>query len=47
MDRHQDAVFRFIYRQIPNEADALDLTMESFARASFNIGKFRPTLGAA
>ena len=43
MDRHQDGLFRFIYRQIPNEADALDLTMESFARAYLNIAKFRPT----
>jgi RNA polymerase sigma-70 factor (ECF subfamily) len=43
MDRHQDGLFRFIYRQTSNEADALDLTMESFVRAYFNIGKFRPT----
>jgi len=42
MDRHQENLFRFIYRQIPNEADALDLTIETFVRAYFNIEKFRP-----
>ncbi len=43
MDRHQEGLFRFVFRHIPNEADALELTTEVFARAYFNIGKFRPT----
>jgi RNA polymerase sigma-70 factor (ECF subfamily) len=43
MDRHREGIFRFVSRQIHNEADALDLTMEAFVRAYFNIGKFRPT----
>jgi RNA polymerase sigma factor (sigma-70 family) len=43
MDRHQQGVFRFIFRHISNEADAIELTQEAFARAYFNIGKFRPS----
>ena len=42
MDRHQQGVFRFVFRHISNEADAIELTQEAFARAYFNIGKFRP-----
>ena len=42
MDRHREGLFRFLLRQVHNEADALELTMETFARAYFNIGKFRP-----
>jgi len=42
MERHQRGVFRFIFRHISNEADAIELTQEAFARAYFNIGKFRP-----
>src|SRR6266446_6965122 len=42
MDRHQEGVFRFVFRQISNEADAIELTEEAFIRAYFNIGKFRP-----
>ena len=40
--RHQEGVFRFVFRHIPNEADATELTQEAFVRAYFNIGKFRP-----
>jgi RNA polymerase sigma factor CnrH len=43
MDRHQQGVFRFVFRHISNEADAIELTQEAFARAYFNIGKFRPS----
>jgi RNA polymerase sigma-70 factor (ECF subfamily) len=42
MDRHKEGLFRFVLRQVRNEADALELTMETFVRAYFNIGKFRP-----
>jgi RNA polymerase sigma-70 factor (ECF subfamily) len=41
--RHQEGVFRFVFRHISCEADALELTQEAFVRAYFNIGKFRPT----
>jgi RNA polymerase sigma factor (sigma-70 family) len=43
MDRHRDGLFRFVFRHIPNEADALELTEEVFVRAYFNIRKFKPT----
>jgi DNA-directed RNA polymerase specialized sigma24 family protein len=43
MDRHREGLFRFVFRQIRNESDALELTMEAFVRAYFSIGKFRPT----
>jgi RNA polymerase sigma-70 factor (ECF subfamily) len=43
MDRHQEGLFRFALRQVHNEADALELTMETFVRAYFNARKFRPT----
>jgi RNA polymerase sigma-70 factor, ECF subfamily len=42
MDRHKEGLFRFLLRQVRNEADALELTMEAFARAYFNISKFQP-----
>jgi RNA polymerase sigma factor (sigma-70 family) len=42
MDRHREGVFRFVLRHIHNEADALELATETFVRAYFNIGKFRP-----
>ena len=42
MDRHQQGLFRFVLRQVHNEADALELATETFVRAYFNIGKFRP-----
>jgi RNA polymerase sigma factor (sigma-70 family) len=38
MDRHREGLFRFVLRHVHNEADAL----ETFVRAYFNIGKFRP-----
>jgi hypothetical protein len=42
MDRHREGLFRFVWRQVRNETDALELTMETFVRAYFNVGKFRP-----
>src|SRR5882757_6978300 len=42
MDRHREGLFRFVLRHVHNEADALELAMETFVRAYFNIEKFRP-----
>ncbi|MDE1170665.1 MAG: RNA polymerase sigma factor [Verrucomicrobium sp.] len=42
MERHQEAVFRFIRRSVWNEADARELAQETFVRAYFHIGRFRP-----
>jgi RNA polymerase sigma factor CnrH len=42
MDRHREGLFRFVLRHVHNEADAMELAMETFVRAYFNIGKFRP-----
>jgi hypothetical protein len=42
MDRHREGLLRFVLRHVRNEIDALELTMETFVRAYFNIGKFRP-----
>jgi RNA polymerase sigma factor (sigma-70 family) len=42
MDRHREGLFRFVLRHVRNEADALELTMETFVRAYFNVRKFRP-----
>jgi RNA polymerase sigma-70 factor (ECF subfamily) len=41
--RHQEGLFRFIFRHIPNQVDATELTEETFIRAYFNIRNFRPT----
>ena len=42
MDRHREGLFCFVLRHVHNEADALELAMETFVRAYFNIEKFRP-----
>ncbi|MDR1305479.1 MAG: RNA polymerase sigma factor [Verrucomicrobiales bacterium] len=42
MARHRQRLHRFIWRHIPHEHDALELTQETFVRAYFNIGKFNP-----
>ena len=42
MDRHREGLFRFVLRHVHNEADALELALETFVRAYFNIEKFRP-----
>ncbi len=41
MARHKEAVFRFIARYTQNEADAADLTEETFVKVYFNAQKFR------
>ncbi len=43
MTRYQGGLFRFIRGYVLNEADATDLTQETFVRAYFNIGRFKPT----
>ena len=43
IERHQHAIFGFVYRHVFNEADARELTQEVFVRAYFGIKKFRPT----
>jgi RNA polymerase sigma-70 factor (ECF subfamily) len=43
MDRHGAGLYRFVFRHISNEADAVELTQETFVRAHFNIWKYRPT----
>jgi RNA polymerase sigma factor (sigma-70 family) len=43
MNRHREGLFRFVLRNVQNEEDALELAMETFVRAYFNIEKFRPT----
>lgn len=42
MQRHREAVFRFCYRFVSNEADAAELTEETFVRVFQNAGRFRP-----
>ena len=43
MTRHQDALFRFIRGYVAVEADAAELTQETFVRAYFNIARFKPS----
>ena len=43
MERHQEALFRFIRGYVQNEADATELTEEAFVRAYFSISRFKPT----
>ena len=43
MERHREPIFRFVRGYVVNEADAVELTHETFVRAYFNIGKFTPT----
>lgn len=40
--RHQEPLFRFIYRSTGNESDARELTQEVFVKAYFKIKSFRP-----
>jgi len=42
MLRHKAAIFAFICRYLRNEADAADLTQETFVRAYFRICSFKP-----
>jgi RNA polymerase sigma factor (sigma-70 family) len=43
MGRRREAIFRFAYRHLLNEADAEDVAQETFVRAYFSIGRFRPS----
>ena len=42
MERHRESVFRFCYRFVSNEADAAELTEETFVRVYQNARRFRP-----
>lgn len=42
MTRHEQPVFRTIWRSVLHEQDARDLTQETFVRAYLGIGKFVP-----
>ena len=42
MDRYEQPIFHFIYRHVPNDADARELALEVFVRLFFNAGKFKP-----
>ena len=42
MDRYEQPIFHFIYRHVPNDADARELAQEVFVRLFFNVGKFKP-----
>lgn len=42
MERHRDAVCRFLIRMLQDETEALDLTQESFVRVYLNRAKFDP-----
>lgn len=42
MERHREALFRFIYRYVQNESDAAELTEQTFLRVYQSAGKFRP-----
>lgn len=42
MMRHQEGIFRFIFRYVLHEHDARDLTQEVFIRVYFKIGEFKP-----
>jgi RNA polymerase sigma-70 factor (ECF subfamily) len=42
MDRYREPIFHFIYRHVPNDGDAHELTQEVFVRLFFNAGKFKP-----
>lgn len=42
MSRHRESLFRFVYRYVANEADAADLTEETFFRVYEKADRFRP-----
>jgi RNA polymerase sigma factor (sigma-70 family) len=43
IERHHEGLYRFVFRHISNEDDAIELTQKAFVQAYFNIQKFRPT----
>jgi len=42
MERHQNAIYGFIYRHLLDDADARELTQEVFVHVYFGVAKFRP-----
>lgn len=42
MDRYRQPIFRFCYRFVFNEAEAADLTEETFVRVFFKARSYRP-----
>ncbi len=42
MKRHQEPLFRYIYRYVNREEDAREITQETFVRAYFKIHQFEP-----
>lgn len=42
MSQHRDALYHFVYRYVGNEADAAELTEDTFFRVYQNAGRFRP-----
>jgi RNA polymerase sigma-70 factor (ECF subfamily) len=42
MERHREALFRFIFRFVRNEADAAELTEATFLRVYRHAGRFQP-----
>ncbi len=43
MARHREGMFRFVYRYVQNYETAADLVQETFVRAYFKIGQYKPT----
>src|SRR6266513_1748080 len=41
VDEHYTALFRYAYRLTGSEADAEDLTQETFCKAQMNLGQLR------
>ena len=42
MSKHRDSLYHFIYRYLGNEADAAELTEDTFFRVYQNASRFRP-----
>jgi len=42
MEKYRQRIFRFIWQHLGVEADAMDLAQETFVRAYFGLGNFRP-----
>lgn len=42
MTLYKDSIFRYVFRYVGNEADAAELTEETFVKVYFNAAKFRP-----
>ena len=41
MERHKQALYRFVYRYVQNDADAAEITEETFYRVYRNADRFR------